>query len=203
VQAPAAAAQTPPPAPAAASVGASLSSYDDFSLKMIATETLPRIWHDVQQTVNAPLPVASVIAGINKAEHIEGSPVNIGAAQVNPVIANMVATSLGASGGLYHRNLEKKLGIKITKADYVASLDKFDEVADMDFKKGIIDGTVASVTLGISGASAATPKAGSAAPSAGANPLSGSLGGLGQAMKDQLTQQLKNANPLKGLFGKK
>jgi hypothetical protein len=110
-----------------------LSSFDDLTLKAVAAHFITVVWMHVYLKINAPIPVATVIAGINNTANIEGLLVDIGAAQVNPQIANMV-----------------------TKADIVASLDKFDEVAGGEKPKGIIKGTVSSVDLGIGSAPAAS-----------------------------------------------
>ncbi|GHT88709.1 hypothetical protein FACS1894137_17180 [Spirochaetia bacterium] len=197
------AAQTPS-APAS-SAFASPSTYDDFTLKMIASEMKTRI-NMLKNKVGSPLPVASVIAGINKDDKLEGLPVDVGSAPVNQIIANMAKSA----GWTSSETLEERLGIKVTKADMAAALDKLDEVAANYMEKGFIDGTVSSVAPGFGSAPAApaaapaapatatAPAPAAPAPSAGSD-LLGSLGDLANIGK--AVDQLKS--PFKGLFGKK
>jgi hypothetical protein len=194
VQAPAAAAQTPPVAAAPAAV--SLSSYDDFSLKMIAKAIQSELL-TAKAHVGSPLPVASVIAGINIADGIEGPPVDVGSASVNQIIANLV------KAGLCHKweFLQKKLGITVTKADLAASLDKLEEGADQSGCDKLVDGTVSSVAPGFGSSPAVATSAAPVATSATADSPD-ILGNMGKAVADQFKQQLKGANPFKGLFGK-
>jgi hypothetical protein len=169
---------------------------------MIAKQIQNPLW-SVKRDVGSPLPVVSVIAGINSADTVEGPPVDVGSASVNQIIANMVKAKLCSQW----KFLQTKLGITVTKADLVASLDKLEEVADMEAYEGIIDGTVSSVVTGNGSAPAAqTPPA--SAPTVATVATSATaaspdiLGNVGKAMADQFKQQLKGANPFKGLFGK-
>jgi hypothetical protein len=79
---------------------------------------------------------------------------------------------------------------------------KLEKVDSLISETNDVDGLTDNLKDGFgSAASAATP---ASAPSAGASLLD-SLGnmGIGGAMADQLKQQFKDANPFKGLFGKK